>query len=596
MPRQSSVTLESFFRAFNITDFDLHPDEKQLVYSTNIDGNYNLWALDLPSTYPYPLTTINQMSSFIRFGHDGTYLLAGFDNDGDENWQIVTISAQGGAARPVLSQPQEKFYFGDLSRDGHLLYYYTSVDNPNYHNLCCLDLRTNESEVLRKGSTGPLSFLKASPSDRSYTYLQSLGNTKVLGYLQTENEQVLLTPDSDSNHRVRAVEYWDEETLFLLTNYQAEFSYLASFSIPNRHFREEICVPDHEFKEMVIDKHGKRIFLVAERGVMDRLYVYHLSTKSLQELDAPVDVISRLRVSESGTLYLLGRSSTSLANIYQSTNGKEWTQLTNHRIMGVRQSELSDPDVLHYPSFDGKTIEALHFRPAPYKDNGHTVLYPHGGPQSVDKKLFRPLVQYLCYSGYRVFCANYRGSSGYGESFMSLVNRDWGKGPRLDLVAGMKWLNEQGKSEAGKWFCVGGSYGGYMSLLLHGRHAQMFKAFVDQFGPSNLFTTIETAPAHWKANDAELIGDVVRDKEKLIEDSPLTYLDGMVKPMLVVQGVNDPRVVKVESDAVVEALRHKGRDVEYLVLEDEGHGYSKTENAIKVYKTIVEFLNRYLAD
>jgi len=177
---------------------------------------------------------------------------------------------------------------------------------------------------------------------------------------------------------------------------------------------------------------------------------------------------------------------------------------------------------------------------------------------------------------------------------MNAVNKDWGGGPRLDIISGMEWLNQEGKSEPGKWFCIGGSYGGYMTLLLHGRHADLFKAFVDQFGPSNLFTTIETAPEHWKAADAELIGDAEKDKEKLIEDSPITYLDAMSKPMLVVQGVNDPRVVKIESDVIVEALRSKGQDVEYLVLEDEGHGYSKTENAIKVYSTIVDFLAKYL--
>ncbi len=173
-------------------------------------------------------------------------------------------------------------------------------------------------------------------------------------------------------------------------------------------------------------------------------------------------------------------------------------------------------------------------------------------------------------------------------------DEDWGGGPRLDIVAGMDWLDRQGKSQAGKWFCVGGSYGGYMALLLHGRHPELFKAFVDQFGPSNLFTTIETAPEHWKAADAELIGDPIVDRDRLIEDSPMTYLDATIKPMLVVQGANDPRVVQKESDAIVEALRGRGQDVEYILLPDEGHGYSKTENAIMVYKAIVEFLAKYI--
>lgn len=133
-----------------------------------------------------------------------------------------------------------------------------------------------------------------------------------------------------------------------------------------------------------------------------------------------------------------------------------------------------------------------------------------------------------------------------------------------------------------------------MTLLLHGRHAGRFKAFVDIFGPSNLFTTIETAPEHWKAADKELIGDAVFDREKLIEDSPMTYIDQMTKPMLVIQGANDPRVVKVESDVIVDAMQERDQDIEYLVLDDEGHGFSKTENALKVYKLMVSFLQRYI--
>ncbi|HBG02464.1 MAG TPA: hypothetical protein DDW87_12995 [Firmicutes bacterium] len=139
-----------------------------------------------------------------------------------------------------------------------------------------------------------------------------------------------------------------------------------------------------------------------------------------------------------------------------------------------------------------------------------------------------------------------------------------------------------------------GSYGGYMELLLHGRHLELFKAFVDQFGPSNLFTTIETAPEHGKTSDAELIGDPMLDRDRLMEDSPITYLDSMTQPMLVVQGVNDPRVVQKESDSIDEALRARGQDVEYILLPDEGHGYSKTENAIMVYKAIVDFLAKYV--
>ena len=141
---------------------------------------------------------------------------------------------------------------------------------------------------------------------------------------------------------------------------------------------------------------------------------------------------------------------------------------------------------------------------------------------------------------------------------------------------------------------MGGSYGGYMALLLHGQHADYFKAVVDIFGPSDLFSFISSVPEDWKPIMDQWVGNPEKDKEKLIEYSPITYLDTMTKPMLVIQGANDPRVVKAESDQIVQALKEKGRDVEYMLLEDEGHGFSKKENEIAVYQKVLSFLNQFV--
>lgn len=161
------------------------------------------------------------------------------------------------------------------------------------------------------------------------------------------------------------------------------------------------------------------------------------------------------------------------------------------------------------------------------------------------------------------------------------------------MVESMEFLIREEKADRDKLFLVGGSYGGYMTLLLHGLHAEYFQACVDIFGPSNLFTFLNSVPDHWKPAMKQWLGDVVEDKERLTKDSPITYLDGMTKPMLVIQGANDPRVVKAESDQIVAALREKGREVESLVFDDEGHGFMKKENEMKAYGTTVEFLDRH---
>ncbi len=587
-------SLESFFRTFAITDFSVRPDGTQVVYSTNMNGFYNLWGFDVAHPYPYLITSVNQQAMFIKHAWDSSFILSGFDQDGDENWSIARISPEGGELAWILKEDQEKFYFGGLSKDNRHLYYYTSRENPEFHNIRVLNLVTKEDRLLVEGQEGPLYFSDLSPCGTSYAYQQSLGNTMVVGYVAQGDERISLVPTTQTKYRVNLIRYWDTTKLYLITNYGSEFSYLASFDLTTREFTKEAECTGMELEYLALDREKGRILFAASRGVEDFLYSFDVETKNVTALSSPVELLRKIEVTESGDIFLLGQSAVSPLNIFHSKDLTSFSALTKHRVFGTKKEQLSQPEVFRYPSFDGTEIEALYYAPKDAISNGHTILWPHGGPQSADRKRFMPLLQYLVLEGYAVFCANYRGSSGYGESFMNLVNRDWGGGPRLDLVTGMDVLNSTGRSHEDKWFCLGGSYGGYMSLLLHGRHADRFKAFVDEFGPSCLFTTLATAPEHWKKADEELIGHCVRDKEKLIQDSPITYVDQMTKPMLVVQGAKDPRVVQKESDVIVEQLRSRGQHVEYLLLPDEGHGFSKTENAIRVYKTIVEFLNGYL--
>ncbi|WP_456279212.1 S9 family peptidase [Bacillus sp. AK128] len=586
--------IDSFFRTINIVDFDVHSSEEEIIYSTNLNGYYNVWAMNLEKRYPYQLTTANQMNSFVKYNSKKDLLLTGYDHDGDENYHIYALQPSGGEAAPLLQAEGEKFYYGDLSKDGRNLYYITSVDNPNFLSIRRLNLETGENEILIQGDGGPSYLYAVSPSESSFAYSKEVGNTSSFGYIFYKNESIAITPSQETPHRVREVEYLDEDHLLVLTNYGSEFSYIASFEISTRTFKRLFELEGHELSKLTLDRAKNKVYFVAQRGVEDHLYSYDLTASTSQLVEKPFDMVDKLVIGEKGTVFALGRSTTKPANLFRSYDLAQWEQLTEHQIIGVKQEELAEPEVLTYSSFDGLEIEALYFAPPKDHDNGHTILWPHGGPQWAVRKTFSPLFQYLTTQGFRVFSPNFRGSTGYGETFVKLVNKDWGGGPRLDIVAGMEWLNQQGKSSADKWFCIGGSYGGYMTLLLHGRHADLFKAFVDIFGPSNLFTTIETAPEHWKAADRELIGDPVEDRDKLIEDSPMTYIDQMTKPMLVIQGSNDPRVVKVESDVIVEAMSERGQDIEYLVLEDEGHGFSKTENALKVYSLMVSFIKKYI--
>lgn len=593
MLKFSKPSVEQFLRTYVISDFAVSKDEKRLVFNTNLNGKMNLWAMDLPDNFPYLFAQRDQSTNFIKFDPEGRYVLAGYDNEGDENYQIYAVPSEGGMPQELITgDSSEKYYFAHLSDDGKRVYYLTSEGNPNFLNTRVRHLEDNSDVLINEGEVGPTYLAAVSEKEDVFVYMRLLANTYIQLFVKDGDNLVCLTPDAEKVH-VASSPVFIEKDIYFTTNYDQEYSYIAKYNLDSKQFEAVLSIENESIEGLQYDKENQLLYFATEKGVEDILYRYDLATGKSEKLATPVDVLEKLVVTKAGNLYLLGRSATVPFNIFKSTDGTKWENLTNNRVLGVSREQMVEPEVVKYKSFDGMEIEALLFKANPENDNGHTIFWPHGGPQASERKMFRAMFQSALSRGYTIFAPNFRGSTGYGSSFVKLVEQDWGHGPRLDCVAGIEWLFENNITDRDKLFLVGGSYGGYMALLLHGRHQEYFKAVVDIFGPSDLFTFVNSVPPHWKPMMERWVGDPERDKERFIKDSPITYLDTMVKPMLVIQGAKDPRVVKEESDQIVAKLKEKGREVEYLVLEDEGHGFSKKENEIKVYNTMLDFLERH---
>jgi dipeptidyl aminopeptidase/acylaminoacyl peptidase len=229
------------------------------------------------------------------------------------------------------------------------------------------------------------------------------------------------------------------------------------------------------------------------------------------------------------------------------------------------------------------------------------VYYIHGGPQSQERPDFAwfsmPLIEYLTVRGFAVFVPNVRGSSGYGLSYTKHVDRDWGGQDRLDHVHAMtKVLPKDKRLDVKRAAVVGRSYGGYMTLTLAGRHPDLWSAACDMFGPYDLIKFSERLPETWKPFFKLVLGDpeTTEGRASMIERSPKTYLDNLSCPMLVIQGRNDPRVVAKESGELVDDLKKKGKNIEFLVFEDEGHDVLKYTNRVTCYNAITDFFAKIL--
>jgi dienelactone hydrolase len=273
------------------------------------------------------------------------------------------------------------------------------------------------------------------------------------------------------------------------------------------------------------------------------------------------------------------------------------TFVTRNRVVGLDPSMLGGGEDASFMSHDGLRVSARLYLPAPqlgYEGKRPIVYYIHGGPQGQERPDFTwfsmPLIQYLTLRGFAVFVPNVRGSTGYGQDYMSKVDRDWGGQDRLDHVAGVEHLRQDPRVDADRIGVMGRSYGGFMTLTLAGRHPDLWSAAIDMFGPYDLPVWVTRLPEAWQTYFHMALGHPERDRDVLIARSPRTYLGDLACPMMVIQGANDPRVTKADSDDLVAELRSKGKQIDYLVFEDEGHDVTKAANKVRCYESIANFM------
>ena len=267
----------------------------------------------------------------------------------------------------------------------------------------------------------------------------------------------------------------------------------------------------------------------------------------------------------------------------------------------IDENEMSNQLPINYNSRDGLNINGYLTLPKGYTmenaKNLPVVINPHGGPWARDGWGFNPEIQFLANRGYAVLQMNFRGSTGYGREFWEASFKKWGREMQDDITDGTNWLIEKGIADRNRIAIYGGSYGGYATLMGLVKEPDLYAAGVDYVGVSNMFTFMKTIPPYWEPMLEmmyEMVGDLEEDSTMLKEVSPVFHVDKIKSPLFIAQGRNDPRVNVDESDQMVEAMKNRGVDVEYLVKDDEGHGFRNEENRFEFYRAMEKFLNKQL--
>lgn len=601
-PRQvAQYTIDQFYKSADIFGGNFATDDSKVLVTSNESGIFNAYEIDVASGTKTPLTHSTKESVFANSFVPGTKnIIYNSDIGGNENSHLYLLKSD--SSKDLTPGAKEKANFFTWSRDNKYLYYSSNKRDPKYFDLYKMDTSNWASVMVHKNENG-FDAGSISSNERYLLLTQSIStSSNNLFLFDTQNKQSKkINQDSIETVNYPLQFSLDNNSFYYLTDEGSEFTYVMKYDIPSGK-KEKIFSDKWDVAYMGLSYNEKyRIIYVNEDG-RNKLHLY--DNKTGNEIDFPKiedGDIQGVEISQSeNKMSLYVGTSKAPGDIYvYDFNTKQLKRLTNALNPEIKNEDLVPAEVVRYKSFDGLDIPAIYYKPqqASADNKVPALVWVHGGPGGQSRTGYFSLIQYLVNHGYAVLAVNNRGSSGYGKTYFKMDNRNHGDKDLKDCVWGKKYLASLPYVDSTKIGIIGGSYGGYMTLAALCFQPDEFKVGVDLFGVANWLRTLKEVPPYWESFKKALyeeIGDPnSADTVRLKQYSPLLHASNIKKPLMVLQGANDPRVLKIESDEVVAAAK-KNVPVEYIVFPDEGHGFVKKENEKRGYGQILQFLDKYL--
>jgi dipeptidyl aminopeptidase/acylaminoacyl peptidase len=593
------------------TSPQLSPDGGSLAWIAPRDGVLNVWVAPIDATSgvdwdaarPVTEDTDRGIRAF-AWAKDGQHLLYVQDSGGDENWRLYDVDPTSGERREHT--PFEGIHatiIGTSKRRPHEVLVGINADNPQLHDVYRLDLVSGElvKEIENPGYAGWVA--DEDLVVRGAIAPQPDGSFDLLVRDGGEGEfRTLLTIPSDDVISTDVVSFsGDGRSLLMISAAGSDTGRLTRVDIATG--TDEVLAEDPE-----ADVSG----VLLDPDTRDPLVVTFLKEREeYVVLDASVeDDLKAVRALHPGDPGFSGRDDADTTwlisfnvdagsiTYYLYDRASKTGKLLFEARPALSGYELAAMEPFSFTARDGLVIHGyVTFPPELGRENLPAVLNVHGGPQVRDAWGYDPEAQWLANRGYLCVQVNYRGSTGYGKSFIAAGDREWGGKMHDDLIDAVDHIVAKGWADRSKVAIYGGSYGGYAALVGAAFTPDVFRCAVDIVGPSNLKTLLETIPPYWAPMIAQLyrrVGNPATDEEFLWSRSPLSRARDIRIPLLIAQGANDPRVKQAESEQIVAALRDAGIEYEYMLFPDEGHGFAKPENRIKFYTAAEKFLARYL--
>lgn len=602
-------SIEQFMNTVQIFGASFSPDESKILFTSKASGIFNSYTVPVSGGEATQLTESPEDYAIALdyFPKDERFLYTG-DRAGNEINHIYLRNPDG-TVQDMTPDSTAKAQFYGWAHDDKSFFITSNKRDPRYFDL--YEVTINDTQPSTEGNlfvtelkyeNNGYTIGAISPNKQYLALIESITTNDNNMYLHDHEtgETTLISPHEEFASFSPQYFSIDNQTLVFTSNDGQEFESLRSYDLGTGEITE-VQSEDWDIVFAGISKNGKYRYLGINADAKTEIRIYDGENNAVLLPALPDGEITSISISPSEKLMAFYvNSSTAPSNLYcYDFSTGDYTKLTETMNPEIDREHLVSGDVIRFASFDGLEIPALLYKPQGIQEGElrPAILDIHGGPGGQRRLNYQSSIQYLVNHGYVVLSVNNRGSSGYGKSFYAADDLKHGDVDLKDCIWSKKFLESTGYVDPDKIGIMGGSYGGYMVMAALTFAPEEFNVGVNYYGVTNWLRTLNSIPPWWESFREALykeIGHPVEDSIALYNKSPLFHAQNITKPLIVLQGTNDPRVIKPESDDIVAAAQANGVPVEYVVFEDEGHGFLKKENQIEASQRVLDFLDRYL--